>query len=117
MVDVTPGVEREVRQEMVQTQRAQVLDGGYPLQTIVELNRSGKVSDKVLEAVRIVPRPDLSKPETAEQFYVEFVRRMATLYTAALPYLRRALQELCTVAGVELPPSWPDALPFAARLP
>ncbi|HPO93381.1 MAG TPA: hypothetical protein PL072_07900 [Phycisphaerales bacterium] len=42
----------EVRQEMVQTQRAQVLDGGYPLQTIVELNRSGKVSDKVLEAVR-----------------------------------------------------------------
>jgi hypothetical protein len=72
---------------------------------------------RVLDAVRQVARPDLSNHETADAVYKDYVRRVQALYGAALPYLRRALGELCSVARVEVPASWPDALPLSAALP
>jgi hypothetical protein len=73
--------------------------------------------EKVHAAVMAIPRPDLSDLAQADALYQEYVRRMQALYTKALPFLRRALQELCAVAQVEVPPSWPDTLPFAPSLP
>jgi chromosome segregation ATPase len=71
----------------------------------------------VLEAVRGVPRPDVASLESANGNYQEYVRRIQTLYGKALPFLRRSLQDLCAVAQVDTPSSWPDALPFAESLP
>jgi hypothetical protein len=72
---------------------------------------------KVLEAVHGVAKPDVASLETANANYQEYVRRLQSLYTKALPYLRRSLQDLCAVAQVDTPSSWPDLLPFAESLP
>lgn len=72
---------------------------------------------KVFEAVKGVALPDVAALESANANYQEYVRRVQSLYTKALPYLRRSLQDLCTVAQVDTPASWPDLLPFAETLP
>ncbi|MFO0557876.1 MAG: hypothetical protein U0269_07640 [Polyangiales bacterium] len=72
---------------------------------------------KVLEAVHGVAKPDVASLESANSNYQEYVRRLQSLYTKALPYLRRSLQDLCAVAQVDTPSSWPDVLPFAEMLP
>ncbi|MBL8680498.1 MAG: hypothetical protein JNK05_15075 [Myxococcales bacterium] len=72
---------------------------------------------KVLEAVHGVARPDVASLDSANANYQEYVRRVQGLYTKALPYLRRSLQDLCAVAQVDTPSSWPDVLPFAESLP
>lgn len=46
------GAKLEVRQEMVQSQRSAMLDGNYPIETLVEWNKSGKLSKEALAAVR-----------------------------------------------------------------
>jgi hypothetical protein len=72
---------------------------------------------KVLDAVRGVAKPDVAALESANPNYQEYVRRVQSLYTKALPYLRRSLADLCAVAQVDTPASWPDVLPFADSLP
>lgn len=76
-----------------------------------------EISAKMLDAVRAAQRPDLRDPEKAEALYSDYVHKVSGLYARALPYLRAALHELSTVAGVETPPNWPDALPFEPSLP
>ncbi len=46
------GAKLEVRQEMVQAQRSALLDGNYPMETLFEWNKSGKLSKEALAAVR-----------------------------------------------------------------
>ncbi|MDP3274602.1 MAG: hypothetical protein Q8Q09_05360 [Deltaproteobacteria bacterium] len=72
---------------------------------------------KVLDAVRALAPPDVTSIESAEANYQDYVRRLQSLYTTALPYLRRSLEDLCKVAQVDTPPSWPDSLPFSQTLP
>ena len=72
---------------------------------------------RLLEAVRATRRPDLSRLDTADALYQEYVARVGGLYGKALPVLRDAIAALSKVARCEVPPSWPDALPFAAHLP
>lgn len=72
---------------------------------------------RLLEAVRATRRPDLSRLDTADALYQEYVSRVGGLYGKALPVLRDAIAALSKVARCEVPPSWPDALPFAAHLP
>jgi hypothetical protein len=72
---------------------------------------------KVLEAVRQVARPELANLERADAAYREYTERVQGLYAAGVPFLRRALQNLCAVAQVDVPPSWPERLPFAEHLP
>lgn len=86
-----------------------------PFEPVAEQLRSQCA--KVLEAVRQIPRPDLADLDGANLAYQAWVKRMQTLYSKALPFLRRALAELCSVAQVEVPASWPEALPLAENLP
>ncbi len=72
---------------------------------------------RLLEAVRAAKRPDLTRLDTADALYLEYVARVGGLYGKALPVLRDAIAALSKVARCEVPPSWPDALPFAAHLP
>jgi hypothetical protein len=69
------------------------------------------------EAVRATRRPDLAQLDTADALYQEYVTRVGGLYGKALPVLREAIAALSRVARCEVPPSWPDTLPFAAHLP
>ena len=71
---------------------------------------------RLLEAVRATRRPDLARLDSADALYVEYVGRVGGLYGKALPVLREAIAALSKVARCEVPPSWPDALPFAAHL-
>lgn len=72
---------------------------------------------RLLEAVRATRRPDLARLDSADALYQEYVARVGGLYGKALPVLRDAIAALSKVARCEVPPSWPDALPFAAHLP
>ncbi|MDB4930220.1 MAG: uncharacterized protein JWM10_2704 [Myxococcaceae bacterium] len=72
---------------------------------------------RLLEAVRATRRPDLSRLDAADALYLEYVARVGGLYGKALPVLREAIAALSKVARCEVPPSWPDALPFAPHLP
>jgi hypothetical protein len=72
---------------------------------------------KVLDAVRGLPRPNVATLEGANANYQEYVQRLQALYSKALPYLRRSLADLCAVAQVDVPPSWPDTIAFAEALP
>lgn len=72
---------------------------------------------RLLEAVRAARRPDLSRLDTADALYLEYVARVGGLYGKALPVLRDAIAALSKVARCEVPPSWPDSLPFAPHLP
>ena len=72
---------------------------------------------KVLDAVRGLPRPNVATLESANANYQEYVQRLQSLYAKALPYLRRSLADLCSVAQVDVPPSWPDTIAFADTLP
>ncbi|MBI5516167.1 MAG: hypothetical protein HY909_20450 [Deltaproteobacteria bacterium] len=76
-----------------------------------------KLCTSLLDALRAVKAPDLSRLDTAEALYQDHVSRLRGLYAKALPYLRSSLADLSRVAGCEVPPSWPDALPFAPSLP
>ncbi len=76
-----------------------------------------EIAQKLLGAVRAEKRPDLSKLDTAESQYQDYVTRVRGLYGKALPFLRAQLTELCRLAGADTPQSWPDALPFAPTLP
>ena len=49
--------------------------------------------------------------ESANSNYQEYVRRLQSLYTKALPYLRRSLQDLCAVAQVDTGPGQLDPDP------
>ena len=71
---------------------------------------------RLLEAVRATRRPDLARLDSADALYLEYVARVGGLYGKALPVLREAIAALSKVARCEVPPSWPDALPFAAHL-
>lgn len=72
---------------------------------------------RLLDAVRAQKRPDLTKLDAAPAAYLEYVQRVQGLYGRALPALRQGLAELSRVAQCQVPPSWPDTLPFAATLP
>lgn len=72
---------------------------------------------RLLEAVRATRRPDLARLDAADGLYQEYVARVGGLYGKALPVLREAIAALSRVARCEVPPSWPDALPFAPHLP
>lgn len=76
-----------------------------------------EIAQKLLGALRAEKKPDLARLETAEAAYQDYTARVRGLYTRALPYLRGQLAELCRLAGTEVPPSWPDVLPFAPTLP
>jgi DNA repair exonuclease SbcCD ATPase subunit len=76
-----------------------------------------EIAQKLLGALRAEKKPDLARVDAAEAAYQDYVHRVRALYTKALPFLRAQLAELCRLAGAEVPPSWPDALPFAATLP
>lgn len=76
-----------------------------------------EICARLLDATRAAKRPDLTRADTAEALYEDYVQRVNALYGKALPYLRAALSELSRVAGVETPPNWPDALPFERTLP
>jgi hypothetical protein len=71
---------------------------------------------RLLEAVRATRRPDLARLDAADALYLEYVARVGGLYGKALPVLREAIAALSKVARCEVPPSWPDALPFAPHL-
>ncbi len=71
---------------------------------------------RLLEAVRAQRRPDLSRLDSADALYQEYVGRVGSLYAKSLPVLREAIAALSRVARCEVPPSWPDALPFAEHL-
>lgn len=72
---------------------------------------------KVLDTVRGLPRPNVASLDSANANYQEYVQRLQSLYAKALPYLRRSLADLCAVAQVDVPPSWPDTIAFAEALP
>jgi len=76
-----------------------------------------EIAQKLLGALRAEKKPDLARVESSEAAYQDYVSRVRGLYAKALPFLRAQLGELCRLAGAEVPPSWPDALPFAASLP
>ncbi|MEZ4407132.1 MAG: hypothetical protein R3A52_11720 [Polyangiales bacterium] len=76
-----------------------------------------EICQKLLDAVRAQKRPDLADVAQAPTLYADYVSRVSGLYAKALPYLRGALADLSRAAGVEAPPSWPDALPFSPSLP
>jgi hypothetical protein len=75
------------------------------------------IAQKLLGAIRAEKRPDLSKLDSSDTNYQDYVNRVRVLYNKALPFLRAQLVELCRLAECDVPPSWPDVLPFAATLP
>jgi predicted nucleic acid-binding Zn-ribbon protein len=94
------------------TQRTELLQQFEPAATTLR-----EVAQKLLGALQAEKKPDLSNLDSAEADYQHYVARMQGLYGKALPFLREQLAELCRLAGVEVPPSWPETLPFAPTLP
>jgi hypothetical protein len=69
------------------------------------------------ESVRGVPLPELSDAETAREAYAAYAAKLDQVYQTCLPFLKKALANVFDLVGAEVPPSWPDSLPFAAELP
>ena len=76
-----------------------------------------EICNRLYSAIRAEKKPDLGRIEQADAHYQDYVLRVKSLYAKALPFLREQLAEVSRVAGCEVPPSWPDSLPFAASLP
>jgi hypothetical protein len=70
-----------------------------------------------MDAVRAVPLPDMSNPETAADDYRRYAYKVDQVYQTCLPFLRKAISNLYTFVGCEAPSSWPDSLPMQKELP
>ncbi|MBI5533908.1 MAG: hypothetical protein HY898_14395 [Deltaproteobacteria bacterium] len=77
----------------------------------------GLRAKQTLDAVRGVPLPDLATVEAAPADYQKYVTKVDQVYQTCLPFLRKALADMYTFAGLEVPQSWPDTLPLIAELP
>jgi len=82
-----------------------------------EAKRLREAATALADAVLAVKKPDLARLETAPDLYRAYITEVNDLYAKALPGLRERLAALSRVAECEVPPSWPDALPFAPALP
>jgi len=82
-----------------------------------EAARLRETAAQLADALAAVKKPDLSRLDTAPDLYRAFVTEVSDQYTRALPVLRERLASLSKVAECEVPPSWPDTLPFAPALP
>lgn len=69
------------------------------------------------ELVRGVPLPDMANPETAADDYRRYANKVDQVYQTCLPFLRKAIGNLYTFVGCEVPSSWPDSLPLQKELP
>lgn len=72
---------------------------------------------QTMDAVRAVAVPDLSNPETAADDYRRYATKVDQVYQTCLPFLRKAIGNLYTFVGCEVPSSWPDSLPLQKELP
>src|SRR6185436_6028163 len=70
-----------------------------------------------MDAVRAVAVPDLSNAETAADDYRRYATKVDQVYQTCLPFLRKAIGNLYTFVGCEVPSSWPDSLPLQKELP
>src|SRR6185436_13528145 len=70
-----------------------------------------------MDAVRAVAVPDLSNAETAADDYRRYSTKVDQVYQTCLPFLRKAIINLYTFVGCEVPSSWPDTLPLQKELP
>ncbi len=82
-----------------------------------EAQRLRQTATLLAEAVAAVKKPDLSRLETAPELYRAYITEVSDCYARGLPVLRERLASLSKVADCEVPPSWPDSLPFAPALP
>jgi len=69
------------------------------------------------EAVRAVPLPDLTSPETAAEEYRRYVAKVDQVYQTCLPFLRKALDSMYEFVRAEVPSSWPERLPLTGEMP
>jgi hypothetical protein len=72
---------------------------------------------QTMDAVRAVPVPDMSNPETAADDYRRYANKVDQVYQTCLPFLRKAIANLYTFVGCEVPSAWPDSLPLQKELP
>jgi hypothetical protein len=92
--------------------RAEKLAAFAPLVQTLQLR-----AKQTMDAVRAVPIPDLATVEAAPSDYQKYVTKVDQVYQTCLPYLRKALADTYTFAGLEVPQSWPDTLPLIKELP
>jgi hypothetical protein len=72
---------------------------------------------QTMDLVRGVALPDMSNPETAADDYRRYATKVDQVYQTCLPFLRKAIGNLYTFVGCEVPSSWPDTLPLQKELP
>jgi hypothetical protein len=72
---------------------------------------------QTMDLVRGVPLPDMTNPETAADDYRRYATKVDQVYQTCLPFLRKAIGNLYTFVGCEVPSSWPDTLPLQRELP
>lgn len=72
---------------------------------------------QTMDLVRGVPVPDMANPETAADDYRRYATKVDQVYQTCLPFLRKAIGNLYTFVGCEVPSSWPDNLPLQKELP
>lgn len=72
---------------------------------------------QTMDLVRGVPVPDMANPETAADDYRRYATKVDQVYQTCLPFLRKAIGNLYTFVGCEVPSSWPDSLPLQRELP
>lgn len=72
---------------------------------------------QTMDAVRAVPMPDLTNPDSAGEDYKRFIAKLDQVYQTCLPFLRKAITSLYGFVGAEPTASWPDALPLVKELP
>jgi hypothetical protein len=72
---------------------------------------------QTMDAVRAVPVPDMSNLETAADEYRRYANKADQVYQTCVPFLRKAISNLFTFVGCEVPSSWPDSLPLQKELP
>ncbi|MBL8603727.1 MAG: hypothetical protein JNK72_17505 [Myxococcales bacterium] len=82
-----------------------------------EAARLREAAAALTEALGAVKRPDLTQLDAASEQYRQYVSAVGAVYARALTTLRAQLAALSEVAGCEVPPSWPERLPFASDLP
>ncbi|MEZ4302561.1 MAG: hypothetical protein R3B70_46965 [Polyangiaceae bacterium] len=87
---------------------------------------------QTMDAVHAVPLPDMANidaelgiapqqgqptPESAADAYRRYATKVDQVYQTCLPFLRKAIANLYTFVGCEVPSSWPDTLPLQHELP
>jgi len=77
----------------------------------------GYRAKQTIDAVRAVPVPDMTNPETAADDYRRYASKIDQVYQLCLPFLRKAISNLYTFVECEVPSSWPDSLPLQHELP